>query len=501
VIGANPDVKLATQVGRPFSIQSIDEDMRSIWSLGRFDDIRVETAEQDGGTAVLFHVVASPALRLHDVRIEPSSYALTIKPPEGTLLNAMRAHLIAEQARMQLEQHGYVGAKVDYEFVPFAKGIADLKLNVRAADPVRVRTVDFSGDTFLNPRRELRALHTRRILFWKLAPSYSEQAVRSDVAHILSLYLSNGYLDARVRAEEPEFQSNGARFAITIEAGERYQLQNPISCADLFAQRREAQRQGVLDFDVRARFEDGEMKTVADRGPAYSVGRINFSGHHHHCDLTIRKNFVLNEAEPFDEYKLRKSIARLNRTSFFQPIDVKDVLISPHESTGVADVTVRLTERKRGKWSFSGPVGPVSIGGPLNASISSRVPGLASFTASMSLIALAHPIVPVIPVKKFMPVAALERPFDPGNALLTGFVVAPQLGWPATAISYAASQLKQRLGPVLTGDRGLVTELPVTIETRTGEKTIYCEPPDPKFWPLRRAAGIGLQIIGGVPGL
>jgi len=501
VRGASPDVKFATQVGEPFNTERIDQDIRRLWDTGRFEDIRVETAEQNGGTAVLFWVVPSPILRLHDVRIEPSSYALRIKPPEGTPLNRLRAHLIAEEAKTQLEQRGYVDPQVDYEFVPFAKGLADLKLKVRATDPARVRRIDFSGDTFLDARHELHALHTRRILSWKLAPSYSEQAVSSDLVRIQSLYLSHGYFDAQVRAQQPEWQSGNAVVHISIDAGARYDVRNPISCPALLAQRREAQHEGILDFDVRAELRDGELETNVVRGPAYRVGRINFSGHHHFGDTVIRRNFVLDEAAPFDEYKLRKSIARLNRTNFFEPIDVKDVLISPDESKGVADVNVRLTERKLGKWSLSGPVGTTSFAGPLQGAVTARVPWIPTFTASISLVAFRRPIIPGIPVQRFVPVAALERAFIPGNSWLSGIVIVPQLGWPMMAMSYGSAQLKQRLTPLLAGNRGLISELPVTIATPTGEKTMLCEPPEPRFYLLRRSAAFGLQLLTALPSL
>lgn len=497
-------MKLATQVGDPVDAEAIRRDVRELWSLGRFEDIRVETAPHGGGTAVMFRVVPSPVLRLHDVRIEPASYALKVKPPEGTPLNPMRAHEIAAQARAQLESHGYVNPQVDWEFVPFAKGLADLKLTVRATDPVRVRQVNFSGNTALDEsglRHQLQALHTRRILFWKLAPSYSEGAVQADLARITSAYLAKGYFDVQIRADEPEFHAGKANLTIAIDAGAHYEVRNPIDCASLLAKRREAQHDGVLDFAVRAELQGDELKTFIDRGAAYRVRRISFSGNRHFSDTTIRRNFALDEAEPFDEYKLRKSLARLNRTSFFEPVDVKDVAISPREANGEVDVNVRLRERKRGKWAFSGPVGPPSIGGPLQLSINSRVPWLSSFAVGITVVALHPPLYGIIPVKSFIPIAVLQRPFDPGSGWLSGFAVAPQLGWSYTAITYTATQLKERLTPILEGDHGLTTELPVTMETRSGEKTMICEPPNPRFWVARHSLVLGLHLLAAIPSL
>jgi hypothetical protein len=56
------------------------------------------------------------------------------------------------------------------------------------------------------------------------------------------------------------------------------------------------------------------------------------------------------------------------------------------------------------------------------------------------------------------------------------------------------------LMPALAGDRGPISDLPVTIETRTGEKTLLCEAPKPKFSVLRGAAAIGVTAIGALVG-
>src|SRR5262249_40470825 len=158
-------------------------------------------------------------------------------------LNRARARALAAEARSQLERHGYLNPRVDYEFGPFANGLADLKLIVHAEDPVRVR----EGRIAQEARGGLHALRGRRRFFWKVAPSYSEQAIALDTSRVLPSYLTKGYFDARVTSET-EFHANGATVSFAIERGWRYEIRNPISCKDFLAERRAAQRDGVLDF-------------------------------------------------------------------------------------------------------------------------------------------------------------------------------------------------------------------------------------------------------------
>ena len=76
----------------------------------------------------------------------------------------------------------------------------------------------------------------------------------------------------------------------------------------------------------------------------------------------MRRHFVLDEGAIFDERLLRRSIARLNRSGLFVPIDQRHVLVSRDAESGIADITVRLTERGRRAWNIAGPW-------PLEASI------------------------------------------------------------------------------------------------------------------------------------
>jgi Surface antigen variable number repeat len=243
----------------------------------------------------------------------------------------------------------------------------------------------------------------------------------------------------------------------------------------------------------------------------YHVGRIEFVGTHHYSDALLRRNFLLDEGQLLDGRLLRKSIDRLNRSKLFETTDESQVVIRPREAEGVADVIVKLTERERGAWRLSGPVGPASFAGPLEASISSRLPPwgsgileLATYTASVSMFAFARPLLPLLgvdPRRSLLPVLALARPFSPGEGWKSGFSVAPQFGWRASALSYSATQIQQRLLPALAGDRGLVPELPVTVEGPSGEGVMLCEPPPPRFARLRYIATIGLRFLGAFAGI
>jgi hypothetical protein len=378
--------------------------------------------------------------------------------------------------------------------------------------------VEFTGDTALAAselRGSLRALRARRILpKWRLLPTYTPAAVDSDVARLRSLYVSKGYFDATVQASD-DVNGNAASVRIDVHAGPFYrEIDRATLCSGLFAARRESERQGILSVSASLNVVDGdggERAPTLDRGRAYVVRRIDFLGHPHYTDAAIRSNFVLQEGTPLDTLLLRRSLARLNRAMMFESVDERQVGIQTDDHTGTVDITIHLTERKRGAWNLAGPAGPMSLAGPLRASIGARLPAwgqglleLSTYTASFNLFAFSRSFLPLLSMgsgRRVFPVLALERPFTPGAGWLSGFALTPQIAWKASALSYASTQLQQRLQAALAGDGGLTPDLQVTVK-RSGEDTaLICEPPKPRFAAARTAAGFGLHLLGAIPGI
>ena len=503
VPGSNLHVNLATQVGQPFDEHAVERDVRYLWSLGRFEDVRVEASERDGGVALIFRTKVIPIRMLRQIRIEPNTFGLDIKLPRNTPIDLLHAHEIALGAQRQLNQQGYQNARVQYELKPAPLSQADLRLQVDIGDDIKVKAVHFDGDAAA--RGDLRALRARRMLFWRWLPAYNQEAVDADIARIRSSYLAKGFLDAEVRPGPVEIHGKDAEVTIVTEPGEAHAIDSYL-CSSLLGQRREAQGRGILDFQARLERDRG---VAVELGRPYRVGRIEFTGNHHYQDATIRRNFLLEEGQVFDEQRLRRSIARLNRTSLFENVDAKNVVVQPDEKTGLADVTVRLTERKGGAWRLSGPVGPASLAGPLRASLSSRLPPwgrglleLSTYTVSVSLLAFAHPILPILDApKRFVPVLALERPYGAGEGWKSGFVIAPQLGWRNTGVSYVTAQLQQRLLPLVSGERSAEPDLNVTVERPDGDVMLACEAPRPRLGLLRATAGMAIRLLGALPTL
>jgi hypothetical protein len=389
VPGTHLHVKLATQVGQAYDARTVAKDVRYLWGLGRFDDVRVEEPEPG---ALVFRVTPRPRLVVRDVRITPHSFGIEIKLPPGTPIDPAGARAIAADIERQLD------ARVEETLVPRGNGKVDLKLHV------------------LTEKRK------------KAAPS---DEIRYEIAKDL--------------------------------------------CRSLFLERR--------DFpETIARF-DFERGLTLERARVYRVGRIEFMGHRHFSDSLIREHMLFDEGARFDERLLRKSVARLNRSAMFDPIDERNVLVARDDAQGIVNITLRLTERRRGAWNFAGPW-------PIQGTVGARLPKWATYAASVSVYGSSLKLLNL--PGRFFPVFSIQRPYTPGLGWKSGLSFAPQLGLRGFGVGYAASQLQQRLMPVISGERS--TEMPLVV---TGEIGAACIA-KPRLRVLRTGATMALGFLGSL---
>src|SRR5262249_5629522 len=114
----------------PYDAAAVAEDVRKLWNIGRFSDVRAETAEDGDRVDVIFRVVPEPRYSIHEIRFEPHAFGLQVTVQPGTILTGAMAAQNAANAREQLIQKGYNEAKVDWRFEPTSHGEYNLFLTL-----------------------------------------------------------------------------------------------------------------------------------------------------------------------------------------------------------------------------------------------------------------------------------------------------------------------------------------------------------------------------------
>jgi len=521
IAGTRRPIELSTRAGEPFDPLRVERDVRRLWATGWFDDINVESSDFGDGIQLTFNVVERHRLYLRKVTFEPPAERRVVALEPGARVDAVMAARVADELRRQLVEEGYTKARASPELIPVGLHRADLRLRLERGPVYEVREVRFEGRLGLRSevlRRALRATQARTIIprlaplwgGWRLLAVFSRQRLDEDVDRLRSLYFSRGYFDARVKIALIDVEDGKARVTIEVDSGPRYRvgqievadgrslreiapkpdgdLPAQALCECLFAARRASERRGELGFAARLQLEPSPgaanvpeetepvesalaeraapehrvtLHTRIETGPVYRVGRIEFRGNRAVSDSTFRRAMVLREGDLFDQGKLRRSLARLNQLGLAQPLAESDVELELQRDANRANLTIPLKENPRGRWAFSGPLGPVSAFGPLAFTIASRLPGvgrgpleLSTYHAEFSLFAWPQFVTlwPLTQKTSWLPFFSVQRPYLPGQKWQSGFVLAPQWGWKGTAADYAYTHLLMGARKALSGE-------------------------------------------------
>lgn len=110
-------------------------------------------------------------------------------------------------------------------------------------------------------------------------------------------------------------------------------------------------KEGIVDIVVRI-----------EEGKQFSLRRLEFVGNTFTRDRVMRREFLINEGDIYNQNYLDVSVARLNQTQYFDPVDKdQDVEIRTDEEQGNVDLIVKVKEKGRQQISFNGGVS--GIGG------------------------------------------------------------------------------------------------------------------------------------------
>lgn len=110
-------------------------------------------------------------------------------------------------------------------------------------------------------------------------------------------------------------------------------------------------KEGVVDITI-----------TIEEGKQFTLRRLEFTGNTFTRDRVMRREFLLNEGDIYNQNYLEISVARLNQTQYFDPVDKdQDIEIRTDEEKGDVDLIVKVKEKGRQQISFNGGVS--GIGG------------------------------------------------------------------------------------------------------------------------------------------
>lgn len=386
--------KMKTRVGAAYQETVISDDLKRLYLLGFFSDVKIDTEPYKEGLKVIITVVERPIIEkitlsgIRRLRMREEKLKESLKSKETQYLDYPSLSEDIQTLKKLYDKIGYSQARIDYKVdINKETNKAKIEFSVTEEKRIRIKDILVEGNTAYPTRRILRLMKTKRA--WTFNPGLlKEEVLREDIERIKSFYRKGGFTDAVVGYEiKPSAKKPHLLYiTIKIQEGKRYLVgtltimgNKDISKNDILVRLKECVpgkvfNQEALREDIAniqgLYFDRGyifaQVQEITSLNPytgridivyniqesqiAY-VDKIKIRGNVKTKDVVIRRELRIRPGDRFDGDKLRRSKERLENLGFFEEIsyDTEDTA-----SVNKKDLIVEVKEAKTGAFSFGG---------------------------------------------------------------------------------------------------------------------------------------------------
>jgi outer membrane protein insertion porin family len=395
----------------------VRRDYRTILNTNFFQDASVKVRKGETGVVVVFEVRERPLVRnityegiksFKESDVLEKFRDLKVGITKDSPFDDARIPQARRALKLLMDLNGRPLGRVEVETEAVGAAAVNLIFKIDEGPKVRIGEINFEGNTVLSEddlRDSLELTKQRNLItLFKGQDKFIEEKLEYDLqANMLSKYREIGYIFARAGEPKVEivegprgmligFRKTKQQYRITIpiEEGEQYRYGDfSIEGVKTFRQeyldemfkvvpgeiinythlkkvsedlKKLYSRFGYLDMESIPEVKPDPQRKVVDvkirldEGKQYIVHRINFAGNTKTRDKVMRREFILEEQQPFNGDWLEFSVLRLNQLGFFEKIEEKDYEVIKRSQEAEADVLVKVKERSQQSIGLTGGV-------------------------------------------------------------------------------------------------------------------------------------------------
>lgn len=358
---------LSSRVGRRFEANLVAEDIKAIFGMGYFRDVRVfRVPGRDGGVELVYELEEKPAVRRVVIsgndEVSESDLRDLVDIRAFTILNEAKVKRNVQKVKDLYVEKGFYLAEVDSRIETVGATEVDVIFEVRENAKVRVKQIRILGNDHVPTSVLKSGLATQEgnlLSFLTEAGTYRADAFQVDLLRISSHYFDNGYINVKVDNPDIEISPDRKELYITIriEEGDQYSVGKLDFAGDMLTTKEEflelvkteegsVFNRSLLGQDLlslKSRFEDdgyayanitpqtsidADKKIIdltfhMEKGQKVYYERINVVGNSKTRDKVIRRELRIYEGELTSGRARELSRRLVQALGFFEKVDVK----------------------------------------------------------------------------------------------------------------------------------------------------------------------------------
>src|SRR5437763_12373802 len=227
-------VQIRTKIGLPYSDTVAEDDIRTLYNTGQFQNVRIYGQPEGDGVKVI--VALQTRTMLNEIQIDG---ATRISPKKlrkniGLKLNTPLREEDLEKGRQKIletyQAHGFNDIDVTFHVDPIdaTRGTSRAVYTVNEGIKGSVSAVRFEGNAHFSDRVLRKQMKTRGktiVSFVDKSGRLDETQLQDDLQKIREFYQNHGYVDIAIRDVRKGRTSSGAlQIVIAVEEGTQYHV-------------------------------------------------------------------------------------------------------------------------------------------------------------------------------------------------------------------------------------------------------------------------------------
>jgi outer membrane protein insertion porin family len=381
---------IKTKPGDIYMPKRLSEDLKAVYAMGYFDDIRVEAENTPEGKKIIFKVKEKPTIRVirfkgnkvfKDDKIKEN---LTIKT--GSILNTFKIRSNVARIEELYKEKNYHNVKVTYHIHHLKHNQADLEFDIDEGNKVLIKSIKFEGNNAYPDDQLKKIMKTSEKGFFSWLTSSGDlkkEDLDQDITKLSAFYYNHGYIQARIGEPQIQYKGNWIYITIKIDEGPQFKVGKVDIKGDLVLPKddlmkrlkithetyynREIVRDDVLaltdlysdegyayadispTIDKDLKHLKVDITYVIHKGKQVYFEKIVIAGNTKTRDKVIRRELQVYEQELYSGKQLKRSVRNLYRLDYFEDIKVNTV-------KGSADdkmiLKIDVTEKPTGTMAF-----------------------------------------------------------------------------------------------------------------------------------------------------
>jgi outer membrane protein insertion porin family len=390
--------RVASKAGQPFNPATVASDVREIYALGFFRNVRVLEEPGPSGRILVFEVEENPVVRQVTVTgndsIDGDKVRDTLTLTTGSTLDYPLLFENRERIKALYRAEGYYLARVTYQIEEVSGEAVSIHFEISEGEKLPLDAVEFAGNQHFTTEQLEEGLKTKRRRWYSVATkyldksgTYSEPVFVQDLQKITERYMNDGFLqvevgDPDVSVIKDDDGDDALVVRVEIQEGKQYRV-GAVDVAgdpsiDLAALRErvrlkpgETFNRSYLTSDVedleryytdrgffyasvspRTNLKDDQSVDVTfdvQKGDLHFIREIDVSGNTATRDEVVRREMRVVEGQLYSARSVNRSRDRVKRLGFFEDVEFE---ANPTDYRDQLDLDVKVVERPTGSLSF-----------------------------------------------------------------------------------------------------------------------------------------------------